>query len=75
MILPELEKLFILTYNYYYHAVNTYLGLGVKSIFVGDLLEYYSIHCVYRSPSIYGKYGHSALCGNIYYLKWLWLIF
>lgn len=35
-----------------YNAVNTYLGLGEKSICVDDLLEYYSTHCVYRSPSM-----------------------
>lgn len=48
-----------------YNAVNTYLGLGEKSICVDDLLEHYSAHCVYRSPSIYGKYGHTALSGKI----------
>lgn len=48
-----------------YNAVNTYLGLEEKSLCVDDLL-----HCVYRSPSIYGKYGHTALSGkNMIFLK------
>lgn len=65
MILQELEKLLFIDKHLLLPCCkHIFIGLGGKSIFVDDLLEYYSIYCVW-SPSIYGKYGHTALSGNI----------